>query len=68
MSIAPILLHWPDGTEEVLDVAEPRTGFADGCELGIFRAAAVRRLDEPRNVDGVTIEHEIWLAPLGRNN
>ncbi len=66
MGNTPILLHWPDGTEEVLDVAEPRTGFIDGCELGIFRAAMVREFAEPAEVDGVTIEREIWLAPPGR--
>ena len=64
---APIFLHWPDGTAEVLDVAEPRTGFVDGCDLGIFRAAKVRHLDQVVAVDGVTIEHEIWLAPPDRN-
>ncbi len=64
MGNPPILCHWPDGTEEVLNVAEPRTGFSDGCEVGLFRAATVRQFDKPRKVDGVEIEGEIWLVPL----
>jgi hypothetical protein len=65
MANPPILCHWPDGTAEVLNVAEPRTGFSNGCEVGLFRAATVRRFDEPRDFEGVAIEGEIWLIPLG---
>ena len=64
MSNPPILCHWPDGTQEVLNVAVPRTGFCDGCTVGIWRAARVCTFDEPRRIGGVEVEGEIWLAPL----
>ena len=64
MSSPPILCHWPDGTREVLNVAVPRTGFSDGCTVGIWRATRARKFDEPRKIGGVEVEGEIWLTPL----